>query len=65
MLFLGGFFKLTRVGVGVSVQESGVRNRDFLHLAAPLAVGNAARFGTGVAWGCFVWKKLGISVDHL
>ena len=48
-LFGGGLCQLTRVGVGLSVQESGVRNWDFLHLAAPLAVGNAARFGTGVA----------------
>ena len=48
--FWGSFGQLTSVGVGLSVQESGVRNWDFLHLAAPLAVGNAARFGTGVAW---------------
>ena len=36
---------LTRIGVGV--QEICVRNGDFLHLAAPITVGNAARFGTG------------------
>ena len=36
---------LTRIGVGV--QEICVRNGDFLHLTAPITVGNAARFGTG------------------
>ena len=41
---------LTRVGVGASVQNCGVRNGEFLHLAAPVTVGYAAWFGTGVAW---------------
>ena len=48
-IFLLSFSSLTWVGVGVTVQESGVGNWDFLHLAAPLAVGDAAWFGAGVA----------------
>ena len=39
---------LTREGIGISIQESRVRNGDFLHLAAPNTIWNAARFGTGV-----------------
>ena len=43
------FSRLTRVGVGASVQDCGVWNVDFLHLTAPVAMGNAAWFGAGVA----------------
>ena len=38
----------TRESVGISIQKSRVRNREFLHLAAPNTIWNAARFGTGV-----------------
>ena len=57
-IFLRKLFQLTRVGVGITVQESGVGNRDFLHLAAPIAVGNAAGFGSGVAWRCCYLDKV-------
>ena len=40
---------LTRVGVGVTVQECGVRYEQLLSLATPVAIRDAARFGTGVA----------------
>ena len=57
------FFFFTRVGVGVTVQESGVRNGNFLHFAAPLTVGNAARFRARVAWSDVVWTKLRKEID--
>ena len=54
---------LTGIGVGVTVQESGVRNGNFLHFAAPLTVGNAARFRARVAWSDVVWTKLRKEID--
>ena len=55
-LFWGSFGQLTGIGVGLYIQEITVRDWDFLHLAAPLAVGNDARFRTGVAWDDSVWQ---------
>ena len=46
------FYKsfLTWISAGVSVQESGIVDGDFLLLAAPVPVGDFPRFGTGAAW---------------
>ena len=49
---------LTREGVGASVQNCGVRNGKLLHLTTPVTVGDAARFGAGVAWRCFCSDKV-------
>ena len=47
------FYKslLTWMSAGVSVQESGIVDGDFLLPTAPVPVGDFPRFGTGAAWG--------------
>ena len=51
---MGGL--LTRISVGVSVQEGGVLYWELLLAAAPVSVGDFPRLGTGAAWGA---KEIG------
>ena len=39
-------------------KESGIGNLNFLHLASPLTMRNAAKFGARDAWSAFVQTKV-------